>query len=168
MIDMARNGAWIVLCTLLGAGCASTTYESHPGVDGRVRGAFEQPFRDVSVMREIAPDILVKAAAAPYALDSDAACADVGQEIDALDQILGPDLDAPVQAHPQTSTDPSALLAGAIRGVMGLPYRGMVRRISGAESRERILRAAILAGMVRRAFLRGAVSAGACQSAPAP
>jgi hypothetical protein len=36
-----------------------------------------------------------------------------------------------------------------------IPYRGWVRRLSGAESHQKRMRAAISAGEVRRAYLKG-------------
>ena len=63
---------------------------------------------------------------------------------------------------------PIAGRAGAIRDAVGLPFRGVVRRLSGAEARDRELRAYVLAGIVRRAFLKGVAQAHDCPAvAPA-
>lgn len=156
----------LVLGACILSGCTATTYQSQAN-DGRVRGAFEQPFRDVSWMRENAPEILVRAAEAPYALAS-SECGPVLEEVAALDLVLGPDVDAPDDDEEESNTDGAGLLSGAIRGVIGLPYRSIVRRLSGAERRERALREAILAGMVRRAFLKGFANAADCAAAEAP
>ncbi len=152
----------VLLIFLLSAGgCASTTYAHHAG-DSRIQGALEQPFRDVSVMRENPPDVLIHAATAPYDLPGDGGCGAILNEIAALDAVLGPDLDAPNQPRAQSSTDASALVAGAIGGAIGLPFRSIVRRLSGAESRAQAVRDAIFAGMVRRAFLKGVARADNC------
>jgi hypothetical protein len=108
---------------------------------------------------------LIRAAEAPYALPSDPACSAILNEISALDLVLGPDLDAADGREEKSNFDASGLLSGAMGGIIGLPYRSIVRRISGAEGRERVLRDAIFAGMVRRAFLKG-VAVAACAPAP--
>lgn len=142
-------------------GCASTTYEDKPG-DARVRGAMEQPFRDVSWMRENPPEILIRAAEAPYQWDPDASCSQMRAEISALDLVLGPDLDQVADSNEESSSDGNGILSSAIGGLIGLPYRGVVRRLSGAEQRDRSLRKAILAGMVRRGFMKGLAHEAKC------
>lgn len=160
---------WLAgLCVAaLAGGCAATTYTDRSSEDRRVGGAFQQPFRDVGWTRENPPQVLIRAAEAPYALEAGAECSAILAETAELDTVLGPDLDAENQPEAQSDTDATGLFSGAIRGLIGLPYRGIIRRFSGAEGRERVLREAILAGMVRRAFLRGAARAAACAS-PTP
>lgn len=142
------------VCLLAVSGCASTTYAHRTG-DNRVGDAIGEPFRDTGWTRENPPEVLIRAAAAPYALPSDTECSGVLNEIAALDLVLGPDLDDPVGPEEESDLDASGLLSGAIGGVLGLPYRSILRRLSGASGRERVLRDAIFAGMVRRAFLKG-------------
>ncbi len=159
--------AFAALAAML-CGCATTTYSDHAG-DTRVRGAFEQPFRDVSWMREEPPEVLTRVVEAPYSLES-AECSAILNEISALDLVLGPDLDAPEvedSDDEESSADATGLLSGAIRGVIGLPYRGVFRRLSGAERRDHVLEEAILAGLARRAFLKGVGrQAGCLESLP--
>jgi hypothetical protein len=151
---------------LVVTGCATTTYSGRAPKGDTVGAAFAQPLRDLSVMREAAPDILTRAAAAPYALDAGAGCASIQHEMAALDSVLGPDLDAAGRPADKSVADAGELISGAIGSAVGLPYRGIVRKISGAEQRERVLGKAIFAGMVRRAFLRGAARAASCRAAP--
>jgi hypothetical protein len=54
----------------------------------------------------------------------------------------------------------------AIGGVIGLPFRGVIRTLSGADYRERVLADAILSGIARRAFLKGAGRAAGCEGLP--
>ena len=159
----------LTACIVATSGCAATTYSQRVG-DRRMSGAFEQPFADSGWTRENPPQVLIHAAEAPYALPGDAACAAILDEVAALDQVLGPDLDA--EDHPGEEFGENArsfvigAVADAIGGVVGLPYRSIVRRVSGANRRERTLREAIFAGMVRRAFLKG-VARTACAPNPA-
>jgi hypothetical protein len=151
-----RRARAIVLsvCLLAVSGCAATTYAHRTG-DNRVGDAVGEPFRDTGWTRENPPEVLIRAAAAPYALPTDLECSALLNEISALDLVLGPDLDATDEHEDESDLDGADLLSGAIGGIVGLPYRSIVRRISGAAGRERVLRDAIFAGMVRRAFLKG-------------
>ena len=79
-----------------------------------------------------------------------------------LDEVLGPDLDAPATAaDPGLIERGTSLVAGeavgALRGAAEgvVPYRKWVRKLSGAERYAKDVSAAIAAGTVRRAFLKG-------------
>ncbi len=52
-------------------------------------------------------------------------------------------------AAPYAAADPTDCQA------LDLPYRGILRRLTGADKRDRARTAAVLAGMVRRAWLKG-------------
>ena len=43
-----------------------------------------------------------------------------------------------------------------------IPFRGVVRKLSGAESHDRLVQSAIIAGNVRRAYLKGLGEARGC------
>ncbi len=158
---MTIRTAFILLVSAVTCGCTSTTYKDQAG-DGRVQNAFEQPFRDVSWMRENPPEILIRAAEDPYAWGVSADCSDVLSEIEALELVLGPDLDQILEEDGESDRDGNAMLSGAIGSLIGLPYRGVIRSLSGAGKREDELRKAILAGMVRRGFLKGLALDAAC------
>lgn len=138
------------------AGCATHTRprtEQDP-----VGDALAQPFRDLSLIRGEAPAELLRAARAPYRETRD--CAAVQAELDQLDGHLGPDVDA---ARPK---DDGAGFAGAVvSGAAGLPFRGVVRRLTGAHKRDEAIAAAVLGGMVRRGFLKGERAALGCGKA---
>lgn len=138
---------------LLGA-CATTRSLPPSSQAERAGAAIEQPFRDLSLLQEVAPEALIRAAAAPYKPASD--CAALRAEIVELDKVLGPDVDEPQPAAGST------LVADLIGGAIGLPFRGVVRQVTGAAARDRALRAGVLAGMARRGFLKGAASRMAC------
>lgn len=144
----------LAVCVSMTMGCAATTY-SHRAGDHRVGDAIGEPFRDTGWTRENPSEALMRAAETPYALASTFECSEILNEIAALDVVLGPDLDAADEHEHESDIDASGLLSGAIGGIIGLPYRSIVRRLSGAAGRERVLRDAIFAGMVRRAFLKG-------------
>jgi hypothetical protein len=120
--------------------------------------------RDLSLLQDApSSEVLLTAAAGPYVTDGLADCLTISRELAALDTVLGPDIDGS-SAAPDASAH---LAAGVIGGVFGLPFRGVVRQLSGAQQREVTRQAAVLAGMVRRGFLKGRASL-ACPQPPAP
>jgi hypothetical protein len=78
-------------------------------------------------------------------------------EIRELNAALGPDIDLPGGKGASVSkklTDATFNLArSAVSSVV--PYRGVVRQVTGAEKRARSVNEALLAGTVRRAYLKG-------------
>ena len=128
--------------------CASTP---RPLAADPVGAAFQQPMRDLSLIRDQPREPLRAAVLAPYAFDGAQDCVGLTAEVAVLDGVLGPDVD--VIAAGGKMAD--GLMANLIGGAFGLPYRGVVRAITGAARRDRAMKAAILAGMVRRGFLKG-------------
>lgn len=157
---------------LLGAGAAlalsacATVPASTGERASRLGTAAAQPLRDLNLAREDPAPALAAASRSPYAPPVPADCPTINLEIGVLTAALGPDLDD--QAFDtQGPGMAQELVEGAIRDLVGLPYRGVVRRITGADARDRIARKAVLAGYVRRAWLRGLAANLGCP-APAP
>ncbi|MBL8275211.1 MAG: hypothetical protein JNL93_00780 [Pelomonas sp.] len=153
----------LLAAALVLSACASSNQD-------KVANAATTPLSDLNVVRADIPEVLKAAAAAPYAAPADASCAGLASAIRALDEALGPDLDAP-----HTAGNPGLLDRGedAATGALQrtaegvIPFRGWVRKLSGAERYARQVSAAITAGGVRRGFLRGVSTAKACTAAPA-
>lgn len=94
--------------------------------------------------------------------------------VHALDDALGPDVDAP-----RDGSDPALLERGvdmaedasvsAVRRTVEgfVPFRSWLRKLSGAERHSRKVSAAITAGAMRRAYLKGLRQGQGCP-APAP
>ncbi|MDB5476835.1 MAG: hypothetical protein JWP49_2346 [Phenylobacterium sp.] len=95
------------------------------------------------------PPLLREARANPYALPASQDCPGVLAQISALDEVLGPDLDAPATTQARNGPD---VMAG-VRAI--LPYGGVMRMFTGAGRREKALTQAALAGWERRGFLKG-------------
>jgi hypothetical protein len=123
-----------------------------------VTGAVQQPFKDLNLVREQTPQVLEAAAKAPYVEIQPLDCDAVRAELAALDKELGPDFDAAENKNDD-------ILAGALRSAMGLPFRGVVRKITGAQKRDEKREHAILAGIARRGFLKG-VDRKSCNAPP--
>ena len=137
------------------AACATKTAS-------RMGSAATTPLSDLNIIRADIPEILVEAQQHPYLTPLDADCGAITAEIHRLDEVLGADLDAPASDNAPSLLDRSGDFAedqavGAVqRTAEGLiPFRGWVRKLSGAERYSKRVSASITAGSVRRAFLKG-------------
>lgn len=142
--------------------CASKT-------QSQIGSAATTPLSDLNIVKVDIPEILEIAKKKPYLLPADQNCSAIAIEVHKLDQVLGPDLDAPV-----SETDPSLLdrgteaaentAVGALRSTAEglIPFRGWVRKLSGAERYSKRVSSAISAGSMRRAFLKGVGASQAC------
>jgi hypothetical protein len=170
-----RATAKTLLIAALLAGCASQPSPppqqptgadqapaAKPSMTNRVGGAAATPLHDVNLVRTKIPPALLDAADAPYARPRPLTCLEIAAEIAPLDVALGPDLD-----HPVNPKNPGLLQRGqgladdvavdavrsAAEGV--IPMRSWVRMLTGAQRHDRLVAAAIAAGGVRRAYLKG-------------
>jgi hypothetical protein len=149
-----RVGALLFIPTVLALCACVTQPMPKPGDGADVGRAVQQPMRDLSLVRDEAPAVLTRAWDGPYRTAPSDTCATLQQEVAELDGALGPDLaDAATPANKDLS--PDSLASGAVESAVGIPFRGIVRTITGAAQRDRKLQAVVSAGMVRRGFLKG-------------
>jgi hypothetical protein len=136
----------------------------------KAREVVKQPLKDLNVVQDEIPDALLRAKAAPYARPQEASCHGVRVEIYELDFALGQDLDADKAADDSMSkkiaNETYNLARGAVSGL--IPYRGILRRVSGAEKHARAINEALLAGAVRRSYLKGFGESLGCAYPAAP
>jgi hypothetical protein len=121
-----------------------------------------QPARDVGAVRREIPSVLVAAAESPYASRDLANCDAIASNIASLNAVLGDDYDAPRADDKQDVSD-YAEAGGKFVVNTILPFRGLVREVSGAAAADRRLEAAQDAGIARRGFLRGLQVARKCR-----
>lgn len=145
------------------AGCASNTAS-------RMGTAAATPLSDLGIKKADIPAVLVSAKEHPYLLPAAHGCAVIALEIRRLDEALGPDLDVPDPEEEASRMDKANKLAneqvvGAVqRTAEGLvPFRGWVRKLSGAERYSSQVSESVMAGSVRRAFLKGVAVAQGCR-----
>ncbi|MDH4386635.1 MAG: hypothetical protein QE280_14470 [Caulobacter sp.] len=168
-----------LLCTLMLLGACATTPAANPGriqtTDQANRenlvGAASSPLRDMNVVRTKIPPVLLDALADPYARPPSRSCEDLVGLIVPLTLALGPDLDAILAEVRQTGEQMvgdqvMGMAVGAAQDL--IPLRSWVRRLTGAERHDRLVRSAISAGVVRRAYLKGLGQAGGCLAPAAP
>lgn len=144
------------------AGCNTTRERGGQNPGGSFQRAIEQPLRDLSILKEKPTETLRRAARAPYQLPEPNDCASLDAEIALLAEALGPDI---ALVGPDQASLTDDVVSGAVRSAMGLPMRGILRRLTGAERRDRVLERAILAGLSRRSFLNGVATGMGCRQA---
>lgn len=131
--------------------------------------AVTAPLNDLNIVHADIPELLRQAQRQPYALPDDQGCDALSAQVGQLDAALGADLDAPASDASPSLVERGADVArneavGALqRTTEGIiPFRGWVRKLSGAERYSRQVSAAIAAGTARRAFLKGVRAARGC------
>ncbi|MXP32546.1 hypothetical protein GRI94_12015 [Erythrobacter jejuensis] len=108
------------------------------------------PIQDLNLAKDEIPAVLATAAADPYATGDLGNCRAIGNEIGDLTAVLGPDLDV-------EDGEDGLSVGKAAQSAVGslIPFRGILREVTGAADNQRKFEAAILAGAVRRGFLKG-------------
>lgn len=155
------------------ASAAPTSSDNQTATE--VGKAITSPLGDLNLVKADIPAVLAAARQAPYAVPADRSCAALAQHVQALDAVLGADLDTP-----STDRNPSliergagAAKKGAIGAVKGaaegiVPMRSWVRKLTGAEKYAREVEASITAGTIRRGYLKGLGQAAGCEAPAAP
>jgi hypothetical protein len=109
------------------------------------------PLNDLNLSKDPIPPVLIRAHAAPYDDVGLTDCTQVLQEIGNLDAVLGEDFDTAQRERDGASPEKMAqdFLGGFI------PFRGVIRHLSGADQHAWEFKEAITAGLARRAYLKG-------------
>ncbi len=142
-------------------------------VRGTAEGAWvavQTPFEDMNLRQQPIPEKLQKISDNPYAHSRQMLCEDIRQEIYELDSLLGPDVCTPGNPTDTVISRKGEYVeqgAGFVRdqavGMVSskvniIPFRGVVRKITGAERHAKEVERAYQAGKLRRAFLKGIAS----------
>lgn len=184
---MSRIALNVLSCamTIALAGCASSPHPpagseggakpASPVSEKAVTQAALTPLNDLNLVRADIPEVLRAAAREPYAEPADRSCAGIATAVQALDAVLGADLDTPPSANNPSLIERGSDAAGnaavgALRSTAegAIPFRGWVRKLTGAERYSREVAAAIAAGTVRRAYLKGIGLASSCEAPAGP
>ncbi|RAK56993.1 hypothetical protein [Phenylobacterium deserti] len=141
MLKSASRAAALLAASALA--CAAGTASAEPVKVGEQTG--------LGLTGPKVPDTLKKAKEDPYRPPADPHCESVPKELAALDEVLGPDADAPEEKEP--AIQPGKIIGGVVRGM--IPHRGVVRFVTGADKKEDELKDAAMAGYARRGYLKG-------------
>lgn len=120
------------------------------------------PLNDLNLVHADIPAVLAEAQKQPYLVPADVSCHALSAAVLNLDAALGPDLDTPAtESNPglieRGTNEAKSSVVGALRSTTEgmIPFRGWVRKLTGAERYSQQVAASIAAGTVRRAFLKG-------------
>ena len=167
--------AGAVICTTGGAGAAAAPDRppakaeepakappAKRGTGDRAEDIVTQPARDVGVSRKAIPPPLVKATNDPYSLTGLKNCRQIAAAVAELNEVIGPDFSGSAQYRENRM---AKLAAAGGRSVVNsiIPFRSLVREVTGAAPADRRLRAAIDAGFARRGYLRGVYATRGCR-----
>jgi hypothetical protein len=138
--------------------CSAAPAVAQPA--GKVAGdAAMTPVEDVNLKRKEIPPVLLSAQDDPYSRESTRNCAQLNTALDALDAVLGPDFDSGAESkHGLNATSVAKSVVGSF-----IPFRGVIREVSGAAGAERRYNAAVDAGIARRGYLRGIARSKGCK-----
>ena len=172
----------------LATACASTptaqNSEAAPDQPGATERAIQQsqdgfseaamtPLEDVNIIRDEIPEPF-KAIRNPYKVDPEITCEAIAAEVTILDGELGRDWDIPPpdkkglsdRAADGASTAFLDTVASSAGGL--IPFRGVVRTVSGANSHATKVRKAYERGSHRRTFLKAIGMMKGCDYPAAP
>jgi len=111
----------------------------------------ETPLSDLNVKKGEIPAVLLRAQQNPYGMGGLKGCPAITNAVSQLNAVLGDDVDVSKSKKRNVG---AGHVAQTVVGSF-IPFRGIIREVSGASSEERKLQAAIAAGMARRGFLKG-------------
>ncbi len=126
-----------------------------------------QPAKDVGIEKTKIPSVLTDAVQQPYAVPRPNSCGAISGAIAELNDALGPDFGTNSSENESKFGQLAAAGGAAVVNSL-IPFRGLVREVSGAAPAERRLDAAINAGTARRGFLRGMAQVKGCKLPPPP
>jgi hypothetical protein len=109
------------------------------------------PMTDLNLRKDQIPQLLIDAEVKPYDLNGLGKCSQLAARIGEFDAVLGDDLDLP--QSPGQRLSPGRIGQYVVGSF--IPFRGLIREVSGANDQRRRMDAAISAGLARRGFLKG-------------
>ncbi len=117
------------------------------------------PLSDLNVRKTEMPPVLFAALEQGYSLRGLASCQQLSAAIIELNTALGDDIDMPQSGEQRMS---AGRVAQSVIGSF-IPFRGVIREVSGANNRDRDMQSAVLAAVARRSFLKGTGQARGCR-----
>lgn len=184
---MQLSRAMTLSLLLLAAACANGEGREDNWMESTgsaIIDTLQTPFVDLNLKREVIPQTLQGCSDDPYAMPLPPVCYNIQRELKELDGLLGPDMEArPLPWNAPNQEDEFTMQKGmkeggelarqqAIGMVSGkvnvMPFRGVVRRVTGAEKHAKEVTRAYDAGRLRRSYLKGLSKAYDCAVTPTP
>jgi len=167
-ITRVANFALVVGVLLSASGAMAETPNADKPMIDHAENAMMQPLKDVNLKKDKIPVRLLEIQKDPYSLADLAGCRAITTEIASLYPMLGPDVNDYKEASKTEKRERGiSRVAGGILGSF-IPFRGVVRELTGANAaKDRYLRA-LSAGFARRSFLKGIAVSQGCIKPPDP
>lgn len=138
-------------------------------VDDALERAATRPLRDLNIIKpKVAPE-LAEMMAEPYDIKALRTCRQLNAEVHRITVLIGADVDDPALAT-KKGRQPVEMLFDSAEGITGslIPGQGLIRQLTGANNTAREAAAARLAGLLRRAHVKGVLKARRCRISPLP
>lgn len=154
----------LLLSSLAVAALAATGAAAQDSATKRAGEIVTQPVRDVGIDKKEIPPALVAAGENAYGLTELKSCTQIRGAIGELTAALGPDFGTGAQTA-ENRAERIAEAGGQTVINSIIPFRGLVREVTGAAPAQRRMNAALDAGYARRGFLRGVYTTRGCKPA---
>ena len=142
-----------------------TPYVNDP-MEKHMGNALMQPLRDINLKKDKIPPRLLQIQDDPYNIQDMSGCRAIVTEIVSLRPMLGPDVnEVQLQSDEELREESASRIAGGLIGGL-IPFRGVVRELTGANAAERDYLTALTAGFARRSFLKGIAVSQGCLPPP--
>lgn len=168
---MRSSWLYFALVTCLFTAVAATGQQPAPAapksdldkVGDTMENIGTKPLKDLNIIQDnVHPDV-ERIMNEPYSLKGIKTCAQYKAAIGKLTAVLGPDVDsAEFKKKDKTPAEQALSLGESAAGSL-VPFSGVIRRLSGAEAKQNYAKAAIYAGSVRRAYLKGMARGRGCK-----
>ena len=119
------------------------------------------PLQDTNLKTKRIPEVLERARSGPYDMAGLRNCAAISRDITELSSVLGSDFDVVDDSRPNRGRQAANVGKAVVQSL--IPFRGVIREVSGAAGAQRGWDAAVDAGIARRGFLRGLARARGCR-----
>lgn len=151
----------VVIVSLLLSGTAMAQDKPKDDTFKRAENVVTQPARDIGIDKAKIPPVLEKSTEAPYAMPK-GGCRAITGELAELNKAIGPDFGTGTENNENRTGKIMEAGGSALVNAL-IPFRGLVREVSGAAPAERRLNAAVSTGLARRGFLRGVAKVKGCK-----
>ncbi len=166
---MIRHVATTALALLLITPAAAQDRKDRDQNTGEMMGdAVTQPLADINLKRKGVPPELEAVRDKPYDTAGIRTCRQIIAEVTKLEGVLGDDFDK-IEVNTRDRKRKEGA-AGVTRGIISglIPFRALIREVSGARASDQDYREAVYAGVVRRSYLKGLGTARRCRAPGRP
>ncbi len=167
-INKVMAGAFAAGALCLATSAQAEMPQKDLPMERHAENAVMQPVKDINLRKDPIPAKLLTVQDHPYDLENMRGCRALGIEIAQLDDVLGPDINQlQEESLVEKREEGVSRIAGSLIGGL-IPFRGVVRELSGSNAAKRRFLTAIAAGNARRSFLKGVAVTKGCLAPPQP